>query len=87
MVTVGDGDECEMSRHAYNVPDTKTDQCDAYLVCEQGRLRRELCEDGLVYHPRDNLCDMPQRVDCTGRERLQPPKGEVFVVHVNDIAC
>ena len=76
---------CEMSRHPYTLPDTETDQCDAYLRCEAGRLSRELCDDGLVYHLRDNLCDMPQRVDCTGRSRLQPPKGSGNCPRLNGI--
>lgn len=66
---------CEMSRHPYTLPDLETDQCDAFLRCEKGLITQELCEDGLVYHMSDNLCDMPQRVDCSGRSRLQPPKG------------
>lgn len=66
---------CEMSRHSYTLPDLETDQCDAFLRCEKGLITQEICEDGLVYHMSDNLCDMPQRVDCSGRSRLQPPKG------------
>ena len=64
-----------MSRHPYTMADIASGQCDAFIRCDHGDMTRELCDDGLVYHTRDNLCDMPQRVDCTGRERLQPPKG------------
>lgn len=67
--------ECEMSRNPYTIADFSSGQCDAYIRCERGETNFELCDDGFVYHPRDNLCDMPHRVNCTGREKLQSPKG------------
>ena len=67
------GNECEVSRVPYTMADPE--QCDAYFRCENGFLTSELCDDGLIYHDKDNLCDMPMRVDCGTRERMQPPRG------------
>ncbi|KAI9556131.1 hypothetical protein GHT06_018705 [Daphnia sinensis] len=70
--TSGANNKCEMSRRPYTMVDLASGQCDAYIRCEGGQMSFELCEDGLVY---GDICDMPQRVNCAGRERLQPPKG------------
>lgn len=71
--SVPSGDECELSRIPYTMADPE--QCDAFFRCDNGFLTSELCDDGMVYHETDNICDMPQRVNCSGRETLQPAKG------------
>lgn len=78
-------DKCEKSRRPYTIPDLESGQCDMYIECERGQATSKLCEDGLVYHVTDNICDMPQRVDCRGRERLQPARGHGNCPRLNGI--
>jgi len=56
------------------------DQCDRYWVCHGGRPSRQLCPDGLVFHPEkgegedpcDNIHGVPDK--CEGREERQRAK-------------
>uniref|UniRef100_A0A182TW40 Chitin-binding type-2 domain-containing protein n=1 Tax=Anopheles melas TaxID=34690 RepID=A0A182TW40_9DIPT len=52
-------------------------QCDKYYECNDGRVKEQLCPDGLVFNPASKLvnkCDQVFNVDCGGRKELQPPR-------------
>ncbi|XP_309183.3 protein obstructor-E [Anopheles gambiae] len=52
-------------------------QCDKYYECNDGRVKEQLCPDGLVFNPASKLvnkCDQVFNVDCGDRKELQPPR-------------
>lgn len=78
-------EKCEKHSRPYKMADFESGQCDAYILCERGETIRKLCDDGYAYHILDNACDLPHRVKCTGRERLQPPQGSGHCPRLNGL--
>merc|ERR1712106_84144 len=56
------------------------EQCDKYWTCKKGESRRNICPDGLVFHPEkpagEEPCDLKHNVPdkCKGREKMQRAK-------------
>jgi len=64
---------CNPSFSGYIVPDPV--QCDRYAECSpEGDKQVRLCSDGLVLSQDKFVCDLPARVDCSSRPKLQTPK-------------
>ena len=61
--------ECEPSRKPYGLQ--HEEYCDQYYLCDDGELLELLCEDGLVYDPKKEACDLPFAVDCGNRTKLR----------------
>jgi len=69
--------ECTPKQSAYKLEDPE--QCDRYWTCStQGKLNDTLCADGMVYDHPGKSCNLPQRVECAKRTKLQPaqPAGD-----------
>jgi len=65
---------CERSDDGYLVPDPY--QCDRFAECSpHGKLKIDLCADGYALDLTTGVCDLYNKVDCTGREKLQKPTG------------
>merc|ERR1711970_17722 len=65
---------CEISEDGYLIPDPY--QCDRYAECSPGgKLKIQLCEDGNALDLTTGNCDLYTKIDCKGREKLQPPTG------------
>ena len=68
------------------------DQCDRYFECNNFRVRRKLCADGLVFDPNkvesEDPCDHLQNTKhkCRGKPKLQPAKpGDRFCPRQNGV--
>lgn len=60
-----------------------TNQCDAYIECNNGVAEEKLCPEGLVYNPNAGFnypCGYPIDVDCAGRPNLRKLSQYVFYV-------
>ncbi len=44
-----------------------SESCRAYYYCTNGTAHRNQCPEGFVFEPVRQLCDIPSRVDCTGK--------------------
>jgi len=65
---------CEKSDDGYLVPDPY--QCDRFAECNpHGKLKIDLCADGYALDLTSGVCDLYNKVDCAGREKLQDPTG------------
>jgi len=65
---------CESSEDGYIVPDPR--QCDRYVECSpSGKRSVHLCMDGWALNLKTGHCDLGTKVDCSGREKLQAPRG------------
>jgi len=65
---------CESSEDGYIVPDPR--QCDRYVECSpSGKRSVHLCLDGWALNLKTGHCDLGTKVDCSGREKLQAPRG------------
>jgi len=65
---------CEISEDGYLIPDPY--QCDRYAECSpSGKLKIQLCPDGNALDLTTGNCDLYTKIDCKGREKLQPPTG------------
>jgi len=65
---------CERSEDGYLIPDPY--QCDRYAECSPGgKLTIQLCADGNALDLNTGNCDLFVKIDCQGREKLQPPTG------------
>ena len=68
------------------------EQCDRYFECNNFRVRRKLCADGLVFDPNkvesEDPCDHLQNTKhkCRGKPKLQPAKpGDRFCPRQNGV--
>jgi len=65
---------CEQSEDGYLIPDPF--QCDRFAECTpHGKLKIELCEDGYALDLKTGVCDLYNKIDCSGREKLQDATG------------
>jgi len=66
---------CEESEDGYLIPDPF--QCDRFAECTpHGKLNIELCEDGYALDLTTGVCDLYNKIDCSGREKLQEATGD-----------
>lgn len=47
-----------------------SESCRAFYYCVEGTAHRNECPESYVFEPVRQLCDIPSRVDCTGKYRL-----------------
>jgi len=68
--------ECPTNRSSYH---PHPSFCDRYIQCKNSTALERQCPDGLVFvgeynRERKTRCDFPFSIDCTGREKTQPPQ-------------
>jgi len=64
---------CPDSEFDYLIPHPT--QCDAFFLCQGGRVQSRLCPDGLIFSISLAKCSLPTSGDCDGRPDLQPASG------------
>jgi len=64
--------ECEPSRKPYALQ--HPEYCDQYYLCDDNERIDLLCDDGLVFDPKKEQCDLPYAVNCGNRTKLHEPE-------------